>query len=439
MPLLLTRSLAVSCLLAAASLPVHAEMPGWPRADTLDRLYDVGSPSEVVAAGVLASIGAGVAQVPAEDFFFKVLDREPAHVLAANGLLIHCARRPNVPLCSNTAYLREMVGNDEANGAMWVAYAAATYNNAGAAAALPLVQRAAKTPRYDSFGPAYMALFNELLLTHAPVLPTHHQQLMIGYSGAMMVEIRLYQICQAETAEEWTAACLALGRHLEADTRSPSIAIVGHKFQLSMLEQTGDRAAAKAIEQRREALLQSTFMPNPSEYFHEKDSFWYELADTQVYEGERAGARLVRDRIAGRQPIDRTREQGIPDAITDQVAEGLVVAATVRSRASEFIITEERAPASRAEAGIAANPKDSYGKYVSSVDIADGQIIVTYGNNADERIRGLTLVLTPYTSGTMSLSWQCGYSSPPPGGSPIGKQDLSSSVPPDLMPCFCRP
>jgi hypothetical protein len=45
---------------------------------------------------------------------------------------------------------------------------------------------------------------------------------------------------------------------------------------------------------------------------------------------------------------------------------------------------------------------------VSQIEVVDGLITITYGNNVNPLIAGQTLALTPYTSVSGDISWQCG-------------------------------
>ena len=49
---------------------------------------------------------------------------------------------------------------------------------------------------------------------------------------------------------------------------------------------------------------------------------------------------------------------------------------------------------------------DTSGKYVTSVDVADGTITITYGNEANAKIATDTLALTPYETPDASVAWQ---------------------------------
>jgi type IV pilus assembly protein PilA len=50
---------------------------------------------------------------------------------------------------------------------------------------------------------------------------------------------------------------------------------------------------------------------------------------------------------------------------------------------------------------------DIQGKYVDDVDVVDGVIEVTYGNDAHQLISGANLMLSPDTSEPGSVQWIC--------------------------------
>jgi type IV pilus assembly protein PilA len=60
------------------------------------------------------------------------------------------------------------------------------------------------------------------------------------------------------------------------------------------------------------------------------------------------------------------------------------------------------------------------------VAVANGTIIITYGNEANAQIDGETLGLTPYESGDLSVIWRCG-AAPVPAGS-TGLMGASGAV-----------
>ena len=71
-------------------------------------------------------------------------------------------------------------------------------------------------------------------------------------------------------------------------------------------------------------------------------------------------------------------------------------------------------------AGMSANAGDTSGKYVTGVQVANGVITITYGNEANQQINGDTLTLTPYESADLSVAWRCGTANAPVGTNLLG-------------------
>ena len=65
---------------------------------------------------------------------------------------------------------------------------------------------------------------------------------------------------------------------------------------------------------------------------------------------------------------------------------------------------------------------DTSGKYVLSVDVANGAIVITYGNDANAIIQGKSLGLTPYETPDLSVAWKCGGALQPNGTALMGTQ-----------------
>src|SRR5262245_49575418 len=77
--------------------------------------------------------------------------------------------------------------------------------------------------------------------------------------------------------------------------------------------------------------------------------------------------------------------------IRAQVSEGLNLAAAAKAAIAETYLNRGTAPATRTAAGMSANAVDTQGKYVSSVEVTNGVITVTYGNSANTAINAATL------------------------------------------------
>lgn len=131
--------------------------------------------------------------------------------------------------------------------------------------------------------------------------------------------------------------------------------------------------------------------------------------------------------------------------IRSQVAEGMTLAAAAKAAVAESFSSRGEAPADRTEAGMTANDTDTTGKYVESVDVANGTVTITYGNDVNQVVNGLQLSLTPYESQDLSVSWQCGNAAAPPGnllGTAGGGNTAAvgnTDVPDQYLPAACRP
>jgi type IV pilus assembly protein PilA len=112
--------------------------------------------------------------------------------------------------------------------------------------------------------------------------------------------------------------------------------------------------------------------------------------------------------------------------IRAQVSEGMSLAAAAKTAVAESFLNTGAAPVARVNAGMTVLAADTQGKYVESVNVANGTIIITYGNEANAQIDQETLGLTPYESGDLSVIWKCG-AAPVPAGS-AGVMGTSGAV-----------
>ena len=129
-----------------------------------------------------------------------------------------------------------------------------------------------------------------------------------------------------------------------------------------------------------------------------------------------------------------------------QVAEGLNIAAMRKVAVAHAFVNHGVAPLDRLEAGMTANPADTNGKYVSSVDIQSGVLVITFGYEVNAAINGLTVTLTPYETADLSIAWRCGLANAPVGLNPMGTSSggraavyIPPTVPLQYLPAACRP
>ena len=82
--------------------------------------------------------------------------------------------------------------------------------------------------------------------------------------------------------------------------------------------------------------------------------------------------------------------------IRAQVRQGLLDMASVQNAVTDTFTKSGTMPGSRSAADLPAAASSSQSKFVSSVDIgAGGVVMLTYGNSASAKISGRTLQLTP--------------------------------------------
>ena len=132
--------------------------------------------------------------------------------------------------------------------------------------------------------------------------------------------------------------------------------------------------------------------------------------------------------------------------IRAQVAEGINLAAPSKTPVLTAFLDRGEAPADRAAVGLSANPADTQGNYVSSIDVDNGVLVVTFGNEAHGSIAGLTLTLTPYETPELGIAWRCGTAPVPAGLNPLGTSGggnaavyIAPTIPVQYLPTTCRP
>jgi len=102
-----------------------------------------------------------------------------------------------------------------------------------------------------------------------------------------------------------------------------------------------------------------------------------------------------------------------------QVAEGINFVASAKVPLVETYMSTGVPPADRIAVGLTANPADTSGNFVSQVDINNGRIDVTFGNNVHQDAFGDTLSVTPYMTSGGTIVWRCGYAAAPAGATEL--------------------
>lgn len=132
--------------------------------------------------------------------------------------------------------------------------------------------------------------------------------------------------------------------------------------------------------------------------------------------------------------------------IRAQVSEGMNLAAAAKAAVAEDFLNEGQPPTNRADAGMTANATDTSGKYVTAVNVTNGRIDITYGNEANAVIAAKVLGLTPYETADLSVVWRCGTAPAPNGTNLAGTKGGGATTyaagnlttTPQYLPSACR-
>lgn len=127
--------------------------------------------------------------------------------------------------------------------------------------------------------------------------------------------------------------------------------------------------------------------------------------------------------------------------IRSQVTEGLNLASAVKTGVAESFANTGAWPTDLDGAGGDSTTPPS-GKYVSGIDVADGTITITFGNDVNDTIDGSLLSLVPKVSDNNDVVWLCGYFTAagstlndPAAGAPGADQ---TDIEPKYLPQSCR-
>ena len=118
-----------------------------------------------------------------------------------------------------------------------------------------------------------------------------------------------------------------------------------------------------------------------------------------------------------------------------QVATGLVLAGAVRVAVAEFYLNSGSVPPNGAAVGLDLIT----GPYVSSVEISNGRIDITYGHEANALITDKVLSLTLYEYGGGLLQWRCGQGPVPTSPFRLISDPDVTNIDDLYLPPDCRP
>lgn len=127
-----------------------------------------------------------------------------------------------------------------------------------------------------------------------------------------------------------------------------------------------------------------------------------------------------------------------------QVAEALNMAAGAKVPIVDAYNMTGQPAADRAAAGMTPLAADTQGKFVSQVNVVNGRVDITFGNDVHQDIFGGTMSVTPYITGGGSILWRCGAAGAPANsveltGGGVTAAHLAPTIDTRYLPSVCRP
>ena len=122
--------------------------------------------------------------------------------------------------------------------------------------------------------------------------------------------------------------------------------------------------------------------------------------------------------------------------IRAQVTEGLTLGDGWKTAISEYYANTGNWPTQANLTGTC----NSYGKYESSVTVTTGGIVqITYGAQANSKLSGSVLALSPYTNANNDILWRCGTATAPTASASASTSTtVSTTVSAQYLPTSCH-
>jgi type IV pilus assembly protein PilA len=125
--------------------------------------------------------------------------------------------------------------------------------------------------------------------------------------------------------------------------------------------------------------------------------------------------------------------------IRAQVTEGLNLAAPAKASVADYFANTGSFPSANSAAGI-GDSSQIVGKYVTGVEVgAGGGITITYGSQANTKISGMQLKLTPGQNDNGDVVWVCMDHTAPSGLSGFSYTAPGTVLTAKYRPQVCRP
>ena len=124
--------------------------------------------------------------------------------------------------------------------------------------------------------------------------------------------------------------------------------------------------------------------------------------------------------------------------VRSQVTEGLNLASAVKAGVSEAYANTGSWPTDNTAAG-GDNANLPSGKYVTSVTVTTGAIVIGYGGLSNTVINNKHLTLRPGVSSNNDVIWICGTAPAPTGINYNSSNAGTNDINPKYVPKNCRP
>jgi type IV pilus assembly protein PilA len=125
--------------------------------------------------------------------------------------------------------------------------------------------------------------------------------------------------------------------------------------------------------------------------------------------------------------------------IRSQVTEGMSLAAELKADIAEQFAQTGTWP-NLGDLDSGASLTDKYGRYVESIDVQNGEIIIVYGRDANAKLKddSKQLVLHPGENTNGDVVWVCGDANDPSGASMAAATPTDTTVDNKYLPASCR-
>jgi uncharacterized RDD family membrane protein YckC len=125
-------------------------------------------------------------------------------------------------------------------------------------------------------------------------------------------------------------------------------------------------------------------------------------------------------------------------AIRAQISEGLVLASEYRAAIEAASRNSPSDFAGVTSDSIGAGLPQS-GRYVGSIEIVSGMIVITYGGEANGAVNGSVLAIVPALDANRALGWACGYGPAPAGFEIVFENPAGfTNIDERYLPSACR-